>query len=345
VCSADRAAVEIALLDRRNVPAAGLTELRANCGLTPLSNTKDRADRNESQFWGMVSAGVAYDSDAVGATTLQFFDANIANPPAASSGEGLALTHSANINYRSDSKGGNPFFYGSAALDSKVQLAGSVISNGPIQFQLGEIRAGLGGTTGNVEYNVGPVYRHGRIYNAPFVNEYGLQLGAAFASGKNSELLLDAEIVQEDFTSNVSGNPLTDGLKISVSMASLKRTDDKGSYIYFGAEGQYKEADFRDYSAVRLFAAVKMPVGNNGYYAKLNATARYVDFRSNATSFATTDREDFRLYGRAALGIPINDDGFFLESGLSYSLRNSNQSSGVQDYDSFGADINLVWKF
>ena len=45
------------------------------------------------------------------------------------------------------------------------------------------------------------------------------------------------------------------------------------------------------------------------------------------------------------LGIPINDDGFFLEGGVSYSLRDSNRASGVHDFDSFGADMKLVWKF
>ena len=37
----------------------------------------------------------------------------------------------------------------------------------------------------------------------------------------NSQILLDAEIVEEDFTANVNGNPFTDGLKISFSLASL----------------------------------------------------------------------------------------------------------------------------
>jgi len=153
------AAVEIDLLKGRNIPPEFATELRTNCGLTPGAlgdgGANGRGAEPDSAVWGSFSMGIAYDSDSVGATNLQFISPLFLRL----SQDALAVTGSLDLNARAPlGSGGGGWVYAGISADARFEAFGpSGLGNGNNDYQAGEIRLGYGNRSDNSEFEIGPL--------------------------------------------------------------------------------------------------------------------------------------------------------------------------------------------
>jgi len=345
------AQIEIDLLKGRNLSPDIASELRANCGLTPDALADSGSVDPDSALWGSVSVGLAYDTDTVGATNLQFI-----SPFFFGRFQNDALSATGHLDLNARSPLGDGWAYASLAADVRFEAFGSVIGNGNNDYQSGELRFGYGHRSESTEFEIGPIVRHNRLFNNPYLNEVGGQARLSLLQEDDDEIVLMGHVVYEDFTFFGTGNSgvflpppnfasLRDGWNFDVSLASLNRMDD--GFTYFGVGFEYKEANLRSYWSARLFAAAQKEIASNGSYLKASGVYRYVDFDARLFPHFPTaaPRNDHRFYFRGALGVPINDKGLTAEIGASFSSRLSSRSANIYDYDSVGIDAKLVWRF
>ena len=335
---AQAARIEIGKLDRQDISPSVWAEADQACGgaiRQPLA--ADSA--SDGGLTGEVYAGLAYDGDAAGAIALQT-DFGFGSSDRE---DGLAAIAGARLNWRSDGFASDGGIYAGAGLTSKHDLAG------PDQdYDIGQLRAGYGRLVGNIGFSIGAVLGHTRLLGDPYVTEYGAQAELIFGNAQSRRVRLRGEAVVQDYKAGFPGN-FADGGRFDLSAALESRLGERGYYTV-GIGGELKTADQKSfgYRGGRLFAAAHLGLRRRNYL-NLSGTLRYVDFRDDPPF---SDRKDVRGFARAAYGVPIGDDGLFVEGAGSYTLRKVSLSSttggsipDLKTYHSPGAELRLLWKF
>ena len=327
------ARIEIGKLDRQDVGNAMFDEANAACGGT-LARPAPAESDTASGVTGEVYGGLAFDNDAGGALALQsdFFGS-------AKRDNGFSLIGGARLAMRSSGYGGGGGFYGGFSLASKHDLSGP-----RLDYDIGELRAGFGSGGGRIGWSIGPVVRHIRLFDDPYVTEYGGQGEALFGQAKAQRVRVRLEGVYQNYDgSGFPGND-ADGLRLDLSAAYEARIGERG-YVSVGVAGELKDARERNfgYRGGRLFAAYQHSFTNRDYLT-LSGTLRHIDFRN--VDFVV-DRKDTRAYARLAYAIALGTSGLFVEGAGTYTYRRASLDGfpDFRTYRSPGAEARLIWKF
>ena len=327
------ARIEIGKLDRQDVGNAMFDEANEACGGGLQRPAQARQD-NDTGVSGEVYGGLAYDDDAAGALALQsdFFGS-------AKRDNGLSLIGGARLAMRSPGYAGSGGLYGGFSLASKHEISGP-----RLDYDIGELRVGFGSGGGRIGWSIGPVVRHIRLFDDPYVTEYGGQGELLFGQAKAQRVRVRLESVYQNYDgSGFPGND-ADGVRLDLSAAYEARVGERG-YVSVGVAGELKDADERNYGyrGGRLFAAYQHSFANRDYLS-LSGTLRHIDFRN--VEFVV-DRKDTRAYARLAYAIALGSGGLFVEGAATYTYRRSSLDGfpDFRTYRSPGADARLIWKF
>ena len=330
---AQGARIEIGKLDRQDVGNAMFDEANEACG-GGLRRPAPAESASNDGVSGEVYGGLAFDYDAAGALALQsdFFGS-------ANRDSGFSLIGGARLAMRSSGYAGGGGFYGGFSVTSKHDLSGP-----RLDYDIGELRAGFGSGGGRIGYSVGPVVRHIRLFDDPYVTEYGGQGELLFGQATAQRVRLRLEGVYQNYDdSGFPGND-ADGVRFDLSAAYEARVGERG-YASVGVAGELKDADERNfgYRGGRLFAAYQHSFANRDYLT-LSGTLRHIDFRDRAF---VIDRKDTRAYARLAYAIALGTSGLFVEGAATYTYRRSSLDGApdFRTYRSPGAEARLIWKF
>ena len=332
LCALDdkrRAAYELGNV--RDASLAGWNEARSACGDIGVAATT-AATRGDG-VWGELSVGMAYDSDAFGALATEV---NIPTLPSLAASGTSAITAA-----RLDARFGTTdrsYFYGGLTFQSKDNLGGP-----KLDYQVGGLKLGFATKLGdNADIAVGGVVRHAALLSNPFVTEYGGQIALGLSSGERARWSIDAEVVHQKYLGGVAAS-LRDGARYDLAVIYTMSPREHAS-VAFGAAVELKDATSRTlgYSGGRVFAAARLPIAENGTYLGLSATVRRADYRDPLIG---PDLKEWRLFTRAAIGLPLGESGLFIEPAVSYSARSYNAASLLRNYSSFGAELRLVYRF
>ena len=321
-----RATAELALLDGALVTDGDWAEVRQACGTVP----RPIGGIANSNFTGQVSAGLAYDSDALGALAVQFAFPGFSPPR----DDGFSFIGSVDLAGRIPA-GGN-FLYGQLSAVTKDNISGP-----SLDYQIGDLHLGYGLDLGAVELSGGFFGRYGRIAGRDFVGEYGGEARVAVPTSAASTIAIEGVAVHQNYAGSVIGFS-RDGTRIDVAFDWQGRSADGANYT-LGAAFEDKSADtsYLGYTGGRVFGAVRVPLAAHGTYGALSATVRHVAYR---TPLFGARQIETRYFARAALGTrligPVD-----VEAAGSYTRRDYNAASFLATYDSVGAEVRLVWNF
>ena len=318
------------LANVRNAAAEGWAEARAACGQLPLATSAVRGDGVSA----MLTLGVSYDSDALGALTPQF--EVIGFPTATEEGASVVASGIVNGQFASRVTGHG---YAGASLISRNDISGP-----DVDYQTAALWGGYARHLGGDDRQLagGPIVRHSRLLGDGLLTEYGLQADYSFSGGGPGRWTIRGEAVRQDFLGSGFAS-VRDGEHYEVGVTyrnspELPRVWTAGVV----AEVKTAELDSFAYRGGRAFVAAQMPIGDNGAYLTGSGVARYVDFDdSGLGSFGS----EARFYLRAAAGIPLNRQGLFAEAGVTYSSRRYDDTSLYSDFDSVGVEARLVYRF
>ena len=173
--------------------------------------------------------------------------------------------------------------------------------------------------------------RHIRLFDDPYVTEYGGQAELLFGNAQASRVRLRGEAVFQNYdNSGFPGNG-ADGIRLDLSAAYETRVGTNG-YLTIGAGGELKNADQRNlgYRGGRLFASYQRGFANRDYLT-LSATLRHIDFLDDSEF---NDRKDSRAFVRAAYAIALGDSGLFVEGAATYTYRKASLD-GAPDFRTY----------
>lgn len=310
----------------RNVAAAGWAEAREACRDTQLVTVATRGNG----MAGIFSLGVGYDSDAYGALTAQFDF-----PGLVTTEEGASINASAVVNAQfSSSLTGHG--YAGMALKSRNSISGPDVDYHTAAFWAGYARH-LSGQ--DRQLAGGAVLRHSILPGDGLLTEYGLQGEYSFGDGGTGRWIGAVEAANQDYVDSAFGG-LRDGGRYEVSL-SYRSTPALARVWTAGAAIEVKEAEDPAYAyhGVRVFAAGQIPITEAGAYVGASGMVRYAEFPDTPVG-----QNELRVFLRAAAGMPLNDNGLFVEAAASYSGR-SYDDSVMYDYSSVGVELRLVYRF
>lgn len=332
LCAIDdkrRAAYELGNVS--DAALSGWREARLACGDIAVAASDKAAQSNG--VLGELSVGLAYEGDTYGALATETILP--ISPSLAASG--TSVITSARLDARFGA-GDRNYFYGGLSFKSKDSLGGP-----KLDYQIGGARLGFATKLGeHADIALGGVVRHARLLNTPFVTEYGGQIALGLNSGGRARWSIDAEAVHQQYLGGIAA-ALRDGERYDLAMVYTVAPH-KHASVAFGAALELKDAAQRSlgYSGGRVFAATRLPIAENGTYLGLSATVRHIDYRDPLIG---PDLKEWRFFARAAVGFPLGDSNFFVEPAVSYSARSYNSASLLRNYQSFGAELRLVYRF
>jgi len=336
------ARLEVAKLAGQRFSDTIWSETAAACG--GLVRPEPARAGPSAGFSGEATLGIAYDSDALGPLISQIDTPLIP----VKRDDGLSVIGSVRLNGKGKSYYSDGDFYGSASWRAKRSI------DGPTQqYDMVDMRAGYGRQSDGGDYALGAVFRHARLFDQPYVTEFGGQAEVGVAHSETSRVVLRGEGVYQDYAKTGPAR-LGEGWRFDLGAAYEKRIGADG-FVVIGAAVELKDGRQKDFGYVggRLYAAYRAAVGDNGHYVSLSGTVRYIDFRNNV-AIKAPDRKDNRLFARAAYGVPLIKDDLFVEAAASYTVRNPKDSAtgtppgfvvNNANYHSVGAEMRLVWKF
>ena len=322
-----RATAEIARLNGARIKDADWTEVSQACGALP----RPAGGGGTSTFVGQVSAGVAYDSDTLGALALQFAFPGFPGVH----DDGFSFVGSLDLAGRASL--GSGFVYGGLSAVTKDNLSGP-----SLDYQLGDLRFGYGVTAGKLDLSGGFFGRYGRIGGVDFVSEYGGEARIALPVSGASELALTGLAVRQRYAASFPGFS-RDGTRFDAALEFQRHAVDGLSYAA-GAGFEDKSADTSDlgYTGGRVFAAGRLPFGTHGTYGTVSGTIRHIAYRD--PGFGGVRQIETRYFGRAAVGTPLIGR-LDVEAAASYTRRDYNAASFIAGYSSVGGEVRLVWNF
>ena len=328
------ARIEIGKLARQNVGQAMFDEANQACG-GALQHPNAPETASASGISGEVYVGLAYDHDASGALALQteFFNSTRRE-------DGFSLIGGARLAARSSGyASGTGGFYGGFGVTSKHDISGP-----QLDYDIGELRAGFGRSGGSLGFSVGPVVRHIRLFNNPYVTEYGGQSELLFGGARPGHVRLRFEGVYQNYNDNNFPGNAADGTRLDLAASYETRVGERG-FVTFGVAGEFKDARVRNfgYRGGRAFASYQLSFANHDYLS-LSGTVRYIDFRN---ARFVDDRKDTRAYGRLAYAIALGSSGLYFEPALTYTYRKAKVDgfNKLRTYRSPGGELRLLWKF
>jgi hypothetical protein len=290
-----------------------------------------RRASSTSGVFGQIAAGIAYDTDALGALAVTFDFPGITGV----SDDDASFIASARIEGRAAL--GQGYVYGGLAGETRNDFG-----NSGFDYQIGTARIGYGQQGNRIGFALGGIVQHARLQGDPFVTEYGGQAELGLLTGRTGRIALRGEAVHQSYNASVPFFS-RDGERYDLAI-DYSATDRRGANWVIGAAFEEKTADTASlgYRGGRVYSAFRQPIGGAGSYGAISSTIRFVDFRD---AMFVTDRQELRTFSRASLGTPFFRSGFDIEAGVSHTRRDYNQSSFLRDYDSFGLDVQLVWNF
>jgi hypothetical protein len=310
------ARLELDLLQGRTVGGQAWNRMVSACG-------KDFADtRRTGKVSARLSAGLAYDENA--ADQLSPFA--VFGP---GSRDGLAVVASADVDARIAAGSGH--FYGSA-----MALTHSDVAGPRNDYQFGEMTLGYGNEFEGTATSFGAVVRSGRLIGDHFVTAYGGQVSIATRAGQSTQIIVQAEAVHEDYADDTF-NGMHYALMVGFDVTTSSR---QRFSVGLGAEQKNTQLDQFDYNGYRLAAAFELPLDQRGTTLNGSLTLRRMEFEK-LPLFNT--RKEWRLYSRLAVGIPLIGRNLSLEPAVTYRLRDYNAASFLDDYNSIGGELRLVW--
>lgn len=301
-----------------------------------------------SRLSGQVSVGVAYDGNAVG-TLANAVDLGAGTPI---EDDGLSLTTTASLNAATRIGGGTELFAQLSGL-SKTDLSG------PDQrYVRADAQAGVGFAAGGVGVRVAAVVRDVSIFGDHYQFDYGGRIELRRRLGSRTAINASLEVVDQDYDDVGFGLPGLgdgrDGVRIDGSIGiSTRLTARQTLSLDIGYDD--KDADYRPfaYRGAYASAAYAALLGRGGY-ASLSAQVRRFNYRAADLLVSPVRRRDTRSFFRAALGAPLSAftvsgvtsdfrERLLLEGAISYNRRDSR--APYLDYDSFGAETRLIYRF
>ena len=322
-----RATIELAKLNGIGASDQDWAATQSACGDLPRPTGNNGI---KALFTGELTAGIAYDSDALGALAVQFALPGIPGIR----DDGFSFIGSLDLAGRIPT--GNTFVYGRLTALTKNSIAGA-----DLDYQLGDLQLGYGITAGKAELSAGFFGRYGRIGGRDFVGEYGGAARATVPVSARSRIGLEGVVVHQSYAGGTTF-AARDGMRYDLAL-DLQGSTPSGAHYALGAAFEDKTADTRalGYSGGRVFGAVRVPLTAQGLYGALSATLRHVAFRAPALGGRQIET---RYFARAALGVPLRDR-LNIEAAVSYTARDYNAASLLADYHSVGGELRLVWNF
>lgn len=325
---AGRARIELDKVDGRRISDGDWSSIVQACGTIERPTARNAAT---SGIFGQLAAGLAYDTDALGALAVNFEFPGIIGV----SDDDFAFIGSARIEGRTPI--GQGYGYAGLAGETKNNFGSS-----GLDYQIGTVRIGYGQQGERIGFALGGVATHARLQGDPFVTEYGGQAEFGLSTGRTGRITLRGEAVHQRYNGSFAFFS-RDGERYDLAI-DYRAVDRRRGQWVIGAAFEEKTAQAvpLGYRGVRGYSAFRQPIGWAGSYGLISTTIRFIDFR-DAMFF--NDRQETRYFTRAALGTPFFGSGFDIEGGVSHTRREYNQSSFLRDYDSFGLDLQLVWNF
>ncbi len=306
-----------------------------------------------SSFSGSLGVGVVYEDNASGAyfTQFDFFGA----PPeesGTSSEVALSLEGRTNI--------GSSRMWEAFARTRLVDR--SNFDGAGVDFQRGDLEVGLTRTTRLTEMNMAVIARQVRLEGEPNLTEFGGRAdfgwrytNALTVRGHVEAVDQDFEEPLIDFLSFVLGGD-RDGTRFNIGASVNNRFTARSSFD-LGVDYEAKDADYAPfgYSGPRVWGAFDHRF-DKGVYVTASGSIRWVEYDEEDPFFLGVGitREDTRANARIAVGAPLSAftaagttgdyrEDVVLEGALTYGSRDS--TSPIADFDGWGADLRLVWRF
>lgn len=330
-----------------------------NAELTPLQRAEAESYQRRIEqgsatqsFSGRLIAGVAYENDAAGAYFTAF---DFVGAPAPE--EGVSSEVTLTLEARADIGSSQVWqAYGTALLYDHSAQSGAAID-----FQRAGLELGLARTTRLTKSHLGLVARHVRLLGEPQLTEAGVRGDTRWRVTNATTLSARAEAISQDYDepgidalATVLGGD-RDGERYSAGVGlSHRLTARTTASVDLDYEIKTAGYDPFGYSGPRLSAALDQRF-DKGAYLLASGSVRWLQYDEADTVFLTgARRDDVRAYARVALGAPLSAfsakgatgdfrENVTLEGSVNYSRRDS--SAPLADFDGWGADMRLIWRF
>lgn len=336
------ARIEIAKLDRQAIDAGLWSEADQACGGTLARPVGAAEGESRRAVRGNLYAGLGWDSNVTGATRLEF-DV----PGGAPKEGGMAFLAGGRARGETASYTRTIGLYGAATAAWRRSISGPALS-----YSFLEGRLGVGHDNGRIAPEFGVVVRRLGLDGSAYSSELGGQLAFGFGRAGRLRITPAFELVDQVYFGNFPG-PLANGTKAEASLTLDSTILRNGAVrLSVGAERKEADYDFFAYDAWRLGGAARVPVGDDGAYARAAATWRRLSYDRIEPS--ALRRHDKRLFAEGAFGVPVLRRDLVLEGAVSYTGRDvslSNDSNGgpiltqFRDYHSVGVQGRLIAEF
>jgi hypothetical protein len=335
--------------------------------LTPLQTAeRDKYERlveagqSRNSVHGRIVTGIVVESDAIGAllerSELFFFGGHPKNGAAAIAGGDIEIDNDAGPN-------SDIGLFASVSIYTRSTFAGP-----NADFETGEFRMGISGSSLDNSWQVGPVVNHTLIFDQPYLTEYGGQGQFNWRYSTSATFTAGAEVVQQSFhePSVDALVPFTipgthAGQRYTGYIGGLYRLDAYSTIAAtVGYEGKSAGYNAFSYDSAYLNANYHALLGRGAYF-DLQGDARYLLYRARDPVFLfiftppiAVQREDVRTDVRAALGAPLSalaDEGatgdhrenLIFEGAVSFVDRTTRFP--LAPFHSLGGEVRLVYKF
>ncbi|HEX4861424.1 MAG TPA: hypothetical protein VFV07_09320, partial [Rhizomicrobium sp.] len=296
--------------------------------------------RKDTKVRGQLAAGIAYNSDALGALLTEFDFTGKGVPRKSGAGavfSGL-LAGSTKLGSSDDLE-----LYGVLGGYDRNAISGP---DDQMQYVTGE--AGLKETDRMSSWQLGGVARYYRLLGDPFLTEYGGRGELSVRLDTATTLSASGEAVWQDYNEPLIG-ALNAGARYSVQGGVTYRID---SHATIAATGGYEThvASYKPFGYDAPFAGLNFhDLLGSGVYLDVQGDMRWVGYRAKDTLFLfNTKRYDTDVFARAAVGVPLSAfsaegatadglENFALEGSVNYAKRN--RSFPLADYDGFGGEL------
>ena len=354
-----------------------------NVRLTPLQTAeRDKYERlveaGQSRYavHGRVFTGVSVESDAVGALLqrteeFSFFNRHPKN--------GAAIVAGGDVEVENFAPNGDLGIFASASIYTRTAIAGrdAVVAPPPfflaqfrpVDFDIGEFRAGIMGSSLDYSWQAGPVFNDTMIFDQPYLTEYGAQGELDWHYSTSTMFTAGAEFVQQSYHEpeidalvpfTIPGNH--DGPRYTVNVGGRYRLDSYSTIsATLGYEGKSANYIAFAYDAAYLNADYHALLGQGAYF-DLQGDARFVLYRAKdpvflfrfIPPFGAVRREDVRTDVRAALGAPLSAfseegatgdyrENLIVEGAVSFADRTTRFP--LAPFHSLGGEVRLIYKF
>lgn len=330
--------------------------------LTPLQRaeaTRYRArierSRSKTRFSGSLSAALTYEEDAAGALTTQFD--TIFAPPVSEEGAAAAVTARFSVAHDLDGAAGYSVFGGVGGYDR------TTFDNIDGDVRRGDIEAGLSYTGRLNSWNVSAVARALDLLDDPYMREVGLKAQARWRTTNATTISLSGEAMSQTFDEPavdavaliIGGD--RDGWRYDLTLGVTHRLNARSS-VGASVGLQDKQADYAPFGYSGRSLQARYDTGTRrGQYFAISGGLQWIEYDAPDPvfiGFGAAAREDVRSWARVAIGAPISAftaDGATgdwrqdvgIEGALTYGARDS--EAPLADYDSWGAELRLTWRF